>query len=214
MIRCATEPFLRRGCNDKQPTKSSIFSRPNAYSFNALILLVSKALQISEPKLYVLLMRQDDPRKCTAAKLAKLRYATPIHRVSRIPRRSIVLNPFSSEVVLPTDRMQVQTHGLVAVDCSWEKADSAFEIHLPGAGRRLPILLAGNPTNYSKQCKLSSVEAMAAALYITGFNELAGRLLSSFKWGNTFLTLNKGPLESYSTANTAGEMEQAAAEFF
>lgn len=175
---------------------------------------MGKESTISELKLYVLLMRQDDPRKCTAAKLAKMRLATPLYRAARIPQRSIVLNPFSSKVMLPTDRPDVEAYGLVAVDCSWEKVDSAFAIHLPGSGRRLPTLLASNPTNYARQHKLSSLEAMAAALYIAGFIEQANRLLSIFKWGNTFLTLNREPLESYSQAKTPEEMVVAESEFF
>lgn len=164
--------------------------------------------------MYVLLMRQDDPRKCTAAKLARLRLATPLYRASRISQRSIVLNPFSSKVVLPSDRAQLETYGLVAVDCSWEKAGSAFASRLPGSARRLPTLLASNPTNYAKQHKLSSLEAMAAALYITGFMEQASRLLSIFKWGGTFLTMNHEPLESYSIAKNAEEMSAAEKLFF
>ncbi len=168
----------------------------------------------SEPKLYVLLLRQDDPRKCTAAKLAKLRLARPLFRASRIPQHSIVLNPFSPKFVLPGDRQGIETYGLVAVDCSWEKADNAFAYRLPGSGRRLPTLLASNPVNYAKPHKLSSMEAMAAALYISGFKGQARRLLSIYKWGETFLTLNHEPLESYSTAKTAEEMSVAEAQFF
>jgi pre-rRNA-processing protein TSR3 len=159
-------------------------------------------------------MRQDDPRKCTAAKMARMRLAIPLYSLNRIPRRSIVLDPFSRKVVLPSDRLRVDVDGLVAVDCSWEKVDSAFAINLPGSGRRLPTLLAANPTNYAKQHKLSSLEAMAAALYTTGFKELAARLLSVFKWGNTFLTLNHEPLEAYSRAENEEEMTVAEAEFF
>ncbi|MGA2791050.1 MAG: DUF367 family protein [Candidatus Bathyarchaeia archaeon] len=175
---------------------------------------MSEAPTISEPKLFVVLMRQDDPRKCTAAKLARLRLSRPLYRAAQIPRRSIVLNPFSSMVVLPKDGSIIEAYGLVAVDCSWEKADSALATRLPGSGRRLPTLLASNPTNYAKQHKLSSAEAMAAALYITGFVEPAKRLLSPFKWGNTFFTLNHEPLDSYSQAKTPEEMAVAESEFF
>jgi pre-rRNA-processing protein TSR3 len=167
-----------------------------------------------EPKIYVLLMKQDDPKKCTAAKLARLRLAIPLYKTERIARYAVVLNPFSPKLVLPKDRVEIETHGIVAVDCSWEKVEGAFKIRLPGSGRRLPTLLAANPTNYAKQHKLSSVEALAAALYITGFKGLAGRLLASFKWGNTLLTLNHEPLESYSQAHTPEEMVQAEQEFF
>jgi rRNA small subunit aminocarboxypropyltransferase len=175
---------------------------------------LSKEAKNSEAKLYVLLLKQDDPRKCTAAKLARLRLARALFRVSQVPRRSVVLNPFSSAVMLPSDRQHVEAYGLVAVDCSWEKADSAFAIRFPGSGRRLPTLLAANPTNYAKQHRLSSVEAMAATLYITGFPGQAERLLSIFKWGKTFLTLNHEPLESYAIAETSEQMSEAEALFF
>jgi pre-rRNA-processing protein TSR3 len=164
--------------------------------------------------LYVLLMKQDDPRKCTAAKLARMGFAKPLFRLSQIPQRSVVLNPFSSMVVLPRDRPQVEEFGLVAIDCSWEKADVAFPRHLPGVARRLPTLLASNPVNYAKPHKLSSVEALAAVLYITGFKNQAKKLLSLFKWGETFLTLNREPLESYSTVSTDAEMSSVEAEYF
>lgn len=117
-------------------------------------------------------------------------------------------------VVLPKDGSIIEAYGLVAVDCSWEKADSALATRLPGSGRKLPTLLASNPTNYAKQHKLSSVEALAATLYITGFVEPAKRLLSPFKWGNTFFTLNHEPLDSYSQAKTPEEMAVAESQFF
>ena len=83
-----------------------------------------------------------------------------------------------------------------------------------GTGRRLPTLLASNPVNYAKLHKLSSVEALAAALYIMGFKNYAGRILASFKWGETFLTLNREPLEDYSKVETAAEISRAEAQFF
>jgi pre-rRNA-processing protein TSR3 len=105
-------------------------------------------------------------------------------------------------------------YGLVAVDCSWEKADAAFPVRLPGLDRRLPTLLASNPVNYAKPHKLSSVEALAATLYLTGFVNHAKRLLSLFKWGDTFFTLNQQPLEAYSFAKNSDELSNAEIEFF
>ena len=171
-------------------------------------------LREATPRIYVLLLRQDDPRKCTAAKLAKFGLATPLFRVKQIPRKSLVLNPFAPRVLLAGDRLLAGAHGLVAVDCSWERVQRTFGSRLPGDGRRLPTLLAANPVNYAKQHKLSSVEALAAALMVMGFRESAARLLNLFKWGETFLTLNSEPLEAYSLASDAKAMSDAEAQFF
>jgi pre-rRNA-processing protein TSR3 len=168
----------------------------------------------SKPRVYVLLLKQDDPRKCSAAKIARHGLAKSLFRMSQIPRKSIVLNPFASEILLPRDSGLAKEKGLVAVDCSWEKVQESFTMRLPGEGRRLPTLLAANPVNYAKLHKLSSAEALAAALIIMGFRESAVRLLSLFKWGESFLTLNHEPLESYSLAGTTEDMSAAESQFF
>jgi pre-rRNA-processing protein TSR3 len=167
-----------------------------------------------EPVVLVLLLKQDDPRKCTAAKMARHRLARPIFRVRQIPQRSIVLNPFASQVLLPRDRSLARENGLVVVDCSWEKVQAAFVIRMRGEGRRLPTLLAANPVNYARPHKLSSVEALAAALIVMGFRESATKLLSLYKWGESFLTLNDEPLRSYSLASDGRAMMEAEAQYF
>ena len=168
----------------------------------------------SAAPIYVLQLRQDDPKKCTAAKLVKFRLARPLYRNRQVPSGALVLNPFASSHLLNRDRAQVADHGLVAVDCSWEKADRVFDTQLPGSYRKLPTLLAANPVNYAKQGKLTSLEALAASLYITGFTEQAKKLLSIFKWSPHFLTLNAQPLEVYSAAQDETELRQAISEFF
>ena len=166
------------------------------------------------PKVYVLLLQQDDPKKCTAAKLSKFRLAIPLHRLRQIPRQAVILNPFADYVLLPSDRIHSIKSGLVAIDCSWERVDQALTVSLPGMGRRLPTLLAANPTNYAKPHKLSSVEALAGALYIVGFKKEASKLLSLFKWGETFVSLNLEPLEAYSLATDREAMRIAESQFW
>ena len=166
------------------------------------------------PQLYVLQLRQDDPRKCTAAKLVRFNLAKPLYRIRQIPRRTLTLNPFASTHLLGTDREQALAYGLAAIDCSWEKAEGAFVAQLPGRNVKLPTLLASNPVNYAKPHKLSSLEALAASLHIMGFQEEAGRLLSIFKWGPNFLLLNHEPLQAYALASNEEELTNAESQYF
>ena len=158
-------------------------------------------------------MRQDDPAKCTSAKMRRLGFAKYI-RSERIPKEAIVLNPSASLPVLKVDREFALKAGIVVIDCSWNLANSVFTKHFRGVQRKLPALLAGNPTNYSKLGMLSSVEAVAAALYIMDFKEHARRVLSIYKWGETFLTLNLDPLEDYAKATTLEELQSVESSYF
>jgi pre-rRNA-processing protein TSR3 len=78
--------------------------------------------------------------------------------------------------------------------------------HVRGTSRCLPILIAGNPVNYGKLTKLTTAEAIAAALYIAGFKKEAQELLSIFTWGHTFFELNSMLLDNYSSAKDSGEI--------
>ena len=55
---------------------------------------------------------------------------------------------------------------------------------------------------------------MAAALYIGGFEDQAKLVLSKFKWGPTFLTLNHDPLEDYKEAKNEQELAQLEKAYF
>jgi pre-rRNA-processing protein TSR3 len=123
-----------------------------------------------------------------------------------LPKRAIVLNPFSEVAFSPADRKRVEDSGLAALDCSWEHAEKVLRTHVRGTSRCLPILIAGNPVNYGKPTKLSTAEALAASLYIAGFKEEAEKLLSIFKWGHTFLDLNRERLEVYAMAKDSAEI--------
>ena len=160
----------------------------------------------------VYMLRQDDPSKCTAAKLAKFRIAEPTRYISK---KTIVLNPFSKQPVIRSDTEIADS--VCAIDCSWEKADDVLKQKRLvgfGVGRRLPALLAANPVNYAKLGKLSSAEALAGALFIVGDEDTASQILDKFKWGHTFLELNQDLLRDYSKAEDAGQISQIEREYF
>ena len=80
--------------------------------------------------------------------------------------------------------------------------------------RTLPLLLAANPVNWGKPGKLTTVEALAAALYLMGQNRQATELLSKFRWGEQFMNLNKEPLRAYTEAKSSAELVSLQFEFF
>jgi pre-rRNA-processing protein TSR3 len=163
-----------------------------------------------KPLIYML--HQDDPFKCTAAKLVRFRLASPVKFISRT---TIVLNPFSEAPILKYD--QTVADSVCAIDCSWERADEVLKhqrLAAQGIARRLPAMLAANPTNYAKLGKLSSVEALAGALYILNEKELAAKMMDKFKWGHTFLELNADLLDDYADAETEEQVAELEKEYF
>jgi len=153
---------------------------------------------------------EDDPSKCTAEKMVRKGYAVKIRSVREVPRKAIVLNPYSKLFISVEDRVFVRDYGLVVVDVSWNKLldGRLFPRINRGVHRKLPILYAANPVNYGRPGILSSLEAVIAALYITGFIEEALELARLYKWSNIFIELNKELLEAYSKAKNRKEVEQ------
>ena len=60
--------------------------------------------------------------------------------------------------------------------------------------------------NFGRPFRLTSVEAMAATLYILGEKEQAHDLLAAFGWGLRFLEVNADPLEDYAKAKDSAEV--------
>lgn len=159
-----------------------------------------------KPRLTIYHANQCDPKRCTGLKLKRHRMARLVNRMRFLPKRAIVLNPFSEIAFSPTDRERIEAFGLVALDCSWAHAEKVMLKRVKGTCRCLPLLLAGNPVNFGKATKLSTVEALAGALYIAGFKQEATKLLSIFSWGHTFLELNCERLENYASASDTTEI--------
>ena len=151
---------------------------------------------------------QDDPKKCTAAKMVKFGLA---QNIKKIGSKGLVLDPFAGKTLLPKDAFVV--HSIVGIDCSWNLANHAFSQKFNGIKRKLPPLLAGNPVNYSKLNKLTTAEALSGSLYILGFKEQSLELLNKFKWGHTFYELNQNLLNDYSESTTEEDIQNIVADY-
>ena len=133
----------------------------------------------------LIMYEQDDPRKCTAAKMIRDGNAK---RIKHAADTTLLLNPFAKEFLLPSDKKRARS--ITAVDCSWRLSDDVFERQKTGFHRRLPPLFAGNPVNYAKLNKLTTAEAISGALYMMDFRKQARMILQGQKWGHTFFDLN------------------------
>jgi len=162
-------------------------------------------------KVYVIRVRGDNPKLSTALKLVRHGLAIKVSP-EEVPRGAVVLDPTSRVVLASVDRESVLKSGLVVIDSSWNRGvDDIIAVvkRVRRCRRRvLPLLRAGNPINYAVFTKLSSAEAIAAALYIVGLKDQALEVLSKFKWGRTFLNLNEEILEEYSNALTREEVSR------
>ncbi|MBD3230590.1 MAG: DUF367 family protein [Candidatus Lokiarchaeota archaeon] len=174
-----------------------------------------KVKWLSKPvKLFGYHADQCDRKKCTLLKLLKFNYVKkiPLYKISG---GSIVLNPLSKKSISREDKEKAEQSGLVVLDCSWATLESFIrKKKIKGFQRSLPYLVAANPVNYGKPLKLSSVEALAAALYIMGYKNHAREILSKFNWGKQFIILNKEPLEDYSESETSKEIVKKQMAYF
>jgi pre-rRNA-processing protein TSR3 len=150
--------------------------------------------KINSIMLFCLHFHEDDPRKCTALKLSNLGLLKIINNIKGKLKKAIVLNPLSKIELSKNDKDLLNDFGLIVLDCSWKrvlKLSNRSDIN----SRKLPPLIAVNPVNYGKWEKLSSAEALAAALYIISYKNQGRLILSKFRWGNEFWKINKKLLE-------------------
>ncbi len=151
--------------------------------------MTKQSSKASIPRIVCLHLNECDRKKCTALKLKKFGILEIVSDIKGKSRNSVILNPLSNKVIDINDRAIIENYGLIVVDCSWKKIFNLKELNLRNS-RKLPSLIAANPVNYGKWEKLSSAEALAAALYITDYIEQADLILSKFSWGAEFKRIN------------------------
>lgn len=150
---------------------------------------------------------QDDPKKCSARRLARFNLATIVSSPRELPATGVLLDPRAEKALSAED---AGCSAIIAVDCSWKHAEEVFSsLQRRMPPRALPFLVPANPVNYGKPVKLSTAEAFTAALYILGDVEGAEAVMSKFKWGPHFLQLNRQPLEDYRRAESSIEVVEA-----
>jgi pre-rRNA-processing protein TSR3 len=164
--------------------------------------------------LFVYHARQDDPKKCSARRMSRFGLITMYETAGKLPSGSILLDPTADRAISPADR-PLSRKGIVVLDCTWGEVERLFPLlrQKRMQGRALPYLLAANPVNYGRPFMLSSAEAFVAALFILGYREQAGEIAARFKWGGTFLALNREPLDAYAAAGDSADVIRAQQEF-
>lgn len=164
----------------------------------------------------ILHLSQDDPKKCSARKLARFNRARLVEHFHDIPYGYLLLDPFSKVALSPADKERFERRGMAAIDCSWEDAERIFKKFKKvrkAEYRALPLLMATNPVKFGKWGELSTLEALAASYYIMGFKDDAAEMMSIYNWGEKFLEINREPLEAYSECRNSTEVVEVQKEF-
>ncbi|MEM2899866.1 MAG: DUF367 family protein [Thermoplasmata archaeon] len=167
-------------------------------------------------KLYAYHGKQCDPKKCTAIKMEKFGFLKLLDKVSKIPYGCILLHPYAKKAISREDLPIAKLQGILALDVSWKYAEEIFQklkMQKKVEPRALPYLIAANPVNFGKPFQLSTLEAFAASLYILGEKDRACEILAIYKWGKTFIDLNKEPLEDYSKCSNSKEVIEVQSEY-
>jgi len=155
---------------------------------------------------------QCDPKHCSGHWLAQHGY------VKRLPVGStfqgLALSHHGQRVISRADREMVLAHGLIVLDCSWNRTDeislSKLKCH---EHVLLPFVVAANKINYGRPYKLNDAEAYAAALVIVGLRDEAEQLLESFPYGEEFFKINHEVFQAYTACSSTEEVLKAQEKY-
>ena len=164
-------------------------------------------------RLVVYNARECDPEKCTAMRLHRMGKIRMVYRLEGLPAGAILLDPMAEKALSREDVEVARRRGIIALDCSWKQIEQIARLRRRVVARCLPYLVAANPTHYGRPTILSTAEALAASLFILGERDQAEGIIKPFKWGNTFLELNREPLEAYAGAKNSAEVVALQREF-
>ncbi|KAJ8877132.1 hypothetical protein PR048_021585 [Dryococelus australis] len=147
--------------------------------------------------------------------LVSISSSTALHALTRPPLLSRgPAHWVLEQSVSPSDRNIMAVSGAAVVDCSWARLEETPFARMRSPNPRLlPFLVAANPINYGRPSQLSCVEALAATFYITGFRAEAELYLSKFKWGKSFITLNKELLDRYATCENSQQVVEVQKDY-
>ena len=124
-------------------------------------------------------------------------------------------SPRAERIFSLEDAPLVNSLGICVVDCSWNCLSTIkFNKLHNGNERKLPFLVAANPAHYGRPYELSCVEAFAAVLLIAGNTVGAESLLAHFRWGSSFMDVNREVIGLYREKGlTAGAMRDVQEDY-
>jgi len=117
-----------------------------------------------------------------------------------------------SFIYLEKEKLKYLIHILLSIKYPFSINDKQSSINLLNVFKNtfilVPYMTAVNPVNYGKAYKLSCVEAVAATMFLGGFYDETDFILSHFKWGKSFLEVNKELFDNYRNCNNSVELLQ------
>ena len=81
-------------------------------------------------KINLLMFYQDDPKKCTAAKLIKFGLAK---KITKSQSKTALLHPFAQKTLFNHEKSYFNS--ITGIDCSWALAEEVFQKNFVGAAR-------------------------------------------------------------------------------